>query len=222
MRIFVVGVFAGFAVGGVERRGGVPVFSSHNRHGDSSLHRVDEIWPVSLPQNAFHGGREIEELELHFQVGEGIIRRELVVVHYVVSFFDGRNVQRNASQSRKNHVHAVGLVGAFQDELAAGGSPDVCHFEVRTIEREGELIDRIVPLGDLVGSHGESVGNVAEDDAEGLNPSVVSLPSLWSGADEVGIDLNSVVGYESKVSVFHSMEVEHHSISTHEAGIVAD
>jgi len=49
--LFVVGVFAGFAVGGVERGGGIPVFSSHDGHGDSSLHRVDEIGPVSLPQN---------------------------------------------------------------------------------------------------------------------------------------------------------------------------
>lgn len=61
-----------------------------------------------------------------------------------------------------------------------------------------------------------------EHDGEGLHPCEIASPAFRSSSDEVCINLEVVIGDNSEVSSLCAMEVEHHSVTTNEARIVAE
>lgn len=87
------------------------------------------------------------------------------------------------------------------------------------VEGEGEAVDGVVPGGGL-GSAEEEVVAV-EEDAEGLDPGEVAGEVGVAFADEVGVDVEVLVGDQAEVGVLLAVEVERYPVATHEAGVLA-
>jgi hypothetical protein len=84
---------------------------------------------------------------------------------------------------------------------------------------ELQVVHAVVPFRHGFRRHGERVGS--EDEAESLHPREVARAALRALADEVGVDVEVAVGDEAEVLVLAAVEVEHHTIASHDPRVSA-
>ena len=159
---------------------------------------------------------------------ECIVARQLVVMTPIFLLADGGNPNVDLHQPRYRHSHRVDIVSPLNHHLSpatatAAGPPlriPLCRDSHRlAVPLDSQRVSAVVPVGALLGRDHEGVG--VEHYSERLHPRVVAGAPRRPGADEVRIDVEVVVRDNGEVAALGAVEVEHHSVPTNKAWVVA-
>lgn len=203
-------------------------------HGDTAFDGVDETRRVSLAKHTRHMLADVEEVEGNLEVGEAVVGANVVAVDARVLGGDGDGGDGDGEEVGDVEADGIGGGGAGDDGGTigvicrrrppcgggvSGGGGEGWEVDEAAIEVDNEVLDGGAPSGGAAGANVEAARTPRE--RQGLDPGEVTGTARGSLADEVGVDVEVVVGNYAEILIFPAMEVEHDSISAHELGILA-